>query len=52
LALKESIKSLTLAPGTRGAFEIIVNGKKIYSKLQTGEFPDFDAITTDVEKLS
>jgi selenoprotein W-related protein len=31
-------------PSGRGAFEVIVDGEKIYSKLQTGEFPDFDAI--------
>jgi len=39
-------------PGGRGAFEIIVNGKKIYSKLQTGEFPEFGAIYKTIDKMS
>ena len=44
LALKQRVGSLKLVPSGGGAFEISVNGKKIYSKLETGEFPDFDAI--------
>jgi selenoprotein W-related protein len=51
LALKEEIKSLSLVPSGRGAFEVIVNGKKLYSKLQTGDFPDFDAIFKAVKAL-
>ncbi|PYM09968.1 MAG: hypothetical protein DMF15_03835 [Verrucomicrobia bacterium] len=31
-----------------GAFEIRVNGELIYSKLKTGEFPDFDAIAAQI----
>jgi len=44
LTLKQRIGSLKLVPSGGGAFEISVNGKKIYSKLETGEFPDHDAI--------
>ena len=33
-----------------GAFEIRVNGELIYSKLETGEWPDFDAIVTAIKK--
>jgi selenoprotein W-related protein len=32
-----------------GAFEIRVNGELIYSKLETGEWPDFDAIAAQVK---
>jgi selenoprotein W-related protein len=32
-----------------GAFEIRVNGELIYSKLETGEWPDFDAIAGEVK---
>jgi selenoprotein W-related protein len=32
-----------------GAFEIRVNGELIYSKLETGEWPDFDAIAEQVK---
>ena len=49
LALKQRIGSLKLVPSGGGAFEISVNGKKIYSKLETGEFPDFDAILKAVK---
>ena len=44
LTLKQRIGSLKLVPSGGGAFEISVNGKKVYSKLETGEFPDYDAI--------
>ena len=44
LTLKQRIGSLKLVPSGGGAFEISVNGKKVYSKLETGEFPDQDAI--------
>jgi selenoprotein W-related protein len=44
LTLKERIGSLKLVPSGGGAFEISVNGKKVYSKVETGEFPDSDAI--------
>jgi len=31
-----------------GAFEIRVNSELIYSKLETGEWPDFDAIAQQI----
>jgi len=49
LTLKQRIASLRLVPSGGGAFEISVNGKKIYSKLETGEFPDFDAVLKAVK---
>jgi len=49
LTLKQRIGSLRLVPSGGGAFEISVNGKKIYSKLETGEFPDFDAVLKAVK---
>lgn len=39
---------MTVEPGENGSFEIYHDGEKIYSKLDTGEFPDEDAI---VEQL-
>jgi selenoprotein W-related protein len=35
---------LKLVPSSGGCFEVSVNGKKIHSKLQTGAFPDPDAM--------
>lgn len=33
-----------------GAFEIFVNGKKIYSKLETGSFPNQTALFRELDK--
>jgi selenoprotein W-related protein len=35
-------------PGTGGVFEVSMNGEKIYSRLQTGKFPDPEAIVQAV----
>lgn len=42
--LKQKVKVLELEPSGGGAFEIHVDGKQIYSKLETGEFPDEQTI--------
>jgi selenoprotein W-related protein len=44
LRLKQDIKTLHLIPSGGGRFEVTVNGQKIYSKLETGKFPEADAI--------
>jgi len=38
-----------LIPSSGGAFEIRVNHELLHSKLQTGEWPDFDAIAREVK---
>jgi selenoprotein W-related protein len=38
-----------LIASSGGAFEIRVNGELIHSKLDTGEWPDFDAIAQQVK---
>jgi selenoprotein W-related protein len=50
LELGERIKSLMLIPSSGGAFEIHANGKLLHSKLDTGDWPDFDAIVTAIKK--
>ena len=45
------MKELALAPYADGRFEVLVNGKKIYSKLETGEFPDEQTILAKIKKL-
>jgi selenoprotein W-related protein len=40
------IEKLTLIPSSGGRFEVEVNGKLIYSKLATGEFPEPGQIQT------
>jgi selenoprotein W-related protein len=50
LELGERIKSLTLIPSSGGAFEIHANGKLLHSKLDTGDWPDFDAVVAAIKK--
>ena len=50
LDLGERIGSLTLVPSSGGAFEVTANGKTLHSKLETGEWPDFDAVVKQVKK--
>ena len=38
--LKRRMTSLELVPSDKGRFEISIDGKLVYSKLATGEFPD------------
>jgi len=49
--LKQDIASLTLVPMGGGVFEVTVNGQKIYSKKQTGQFPDPAAIVKTVRGM-
>jgi len=37
---KQQLAAVTLIPSSGGKFEIELDGKLIYSKLQTGCFPD------------
>ena len=41
---KRKIQELKLIPSDGGCFELTVNGELIYSKLQTEEFPDEQAM--------
>ncbi|NKB88649.1 MAG: SelT/SelW/SelH family protein [Acidobacteria bacterium] len=40
LAFKQDIESFTLNPSDGGKFEVVVDGDLIYSKLETGRFPE------------
>jgi selenoprotein W-related protein len=35
-----------------GRFEVFVDGEKIYSKLQTGRFPENEEIFASLEKIN
>lgn len=48
--LKQKIDTLELEPASGGCFEVSVDGDTIYSKLETGEFPDELAILSAVEQ--
>ncbi len=47
---KQQVQGLTLVPYDDGRFEVIVNGTKIYSKLETGVFPDNKAVQAALKK--
>jgi selT/selW/selH selenoprotein domain len=51
LELGDRIASLTLVPSGGGAFEIRANGKLIHSKLESGDWPDFDTVVTAIRKI-
>ncbi|PFA67012.1 hypothetical protein CN378_11545 [Bacillus sp. AFS015802] len=45
------MEELTLVPSSGGAFEITVGEEKIYSKLDTGVFPEINRIISIIESL-
>ncbi len=47
-ALKQKVKSLTLVPAGGGCFELQADGELLYSKLQSGVFPDEQAVLAAV----
>ncbi len=51
LKLKQEIRALTLIPSGGGVFEVTVNGNKIYSKKETGSFPEPNEIVQKVRRL-
>ncbi|TYS18106.1 SelT/SelW/SelH family protein [Rossellomorea vietnamensis] len=46
---RSSLGEMKLIPSSGGAFEVTVNGEKIYSKLETGIFPDIDDTIREME---
>jgi selenoprotein W-related protein len=42
---KQRIQNLTLVPSGGGCFEVTLDDELVYSKLQTGKFPDEVAIS-------
>ena len=40
---------VALVPSGGGAFEVIVDGTKIYSKLEIGRFPSEQALLEEIE---
>lgn len=48
---RSDIQSMELVPTGGGAFEVTFDGEKIYSKLDTGEFPDAEEVIRKIEKM-
>ena len=47
---KQDISRFVLVPSKGGCFEVSVGGKLLYSKLETGRFPDEEALLREVGK--
>lgn len=50
--MKQKITSLELQPSSGGCFEVTVDGNLIYSKLETGEFPNEQSVTDQIQALA
>jgi selenoprotein W-related protein len=50
--LKERVKSLELIPSSGGCFELTVDGQLVYSKLQTGQFPDEGRVVAQLDRAA
>jgi selenoprotein W-related protein len=48
--LKFQIGSLRLIPSSGGVFEVSLNGRSVYSKKATGQFPDPEALLREVQR--
>jgi len=51
-SLKQKVSGLELEPSGGGCFELTVNGKLVYSKLETGAFPDEPTLLDEVEAIA
>jgi selT/selW/selH-like putative selenoprotein len=51
LELGERIASLTLIPSSGGAFEIRANDNLLHSKLESGDWPDFDVVAKAIKAI-
>jgi len=40
-----------LVPGSGGVFDVVVDGKRIFSKHDEGRFPDEDEVVDDIAEL-
>jgi selenoprotein W-related protein len=45
------IKEITLIPSSNGAFEVTINGRLVYSKLQTGRHAEAGEVKALVRKF-
>lgn len=45
------MSEIAIAPYADGRFEVLVDGKKLYSKLETGDFPDNSTLAAKIKKM-
>ena len=51
LEFRQDIASLEIVPSSGGVYEIDVDETRIYSKKETGEFPDEDALVDQIRSM-
>lgn len=39
---------MTIAPGARGSFEVFVDGRRVFSKLDEHRFPETDEVLDEI----
>ena len=49
-AFGDRFRALKLIPGDGGCFEVTLNGELLYSKLQTGDFPENKQILDELKR--
>jgi selenoprotein W-related protein len=47
--LKEKITKFVLVPSDGGRFEVTIDGKQVFSKLETGRFPEYQEILRHIK---
>jgi selenoprotein W-related protein len=50
-SFKRNVRALTLVPGDGGCFEVKVNGKLVFSKLQVHRFPEAGEVMTAIRQV-
>ena len=50
--MKQKVTGFELEPSGGGCFELTVNDKLIYSKLETGQFPDEATIVGQIVEMA
>ena len=46
--VKRSIDAFRMIPSDGGRFEVSIDGDRVYSKLETGEFPDMARVADEI----
>lgn len=49
-AVNRQITGLNLVPSDGGRFEVSIDGELVYSKIETGEFPDEEELVAKIKE--